>query len=179
MTDPTSLPNFTPHQPAGTPNGVPQSDAPVRDRILEVLSTLQLDPKVDDDGDLEFAIVDPEGTSTTLFARVAEGDIALVRFFGQWQLQEPVSPDRAERISRCNDMTMQLNIVKLTMVQDSLVVSAEHVITPNADLEVLVPLSVNHILQGVGFFFQSWLPPEPPTEELPEGATEDGSQGGR
>ncbi len=180
MTDPTSLPNFTPHTPAGTPNGVPPSDAPVRDRILDVLTTLQLEPKVDDDGDLEFAIVDPEGTSTTLFARVAEGDIALVRFFGQWQLQEPVSSDPTERITRCNDMTMQLNIVKLTMVQDSLVVSAEHVITPNADLDVLVPLSVNHILQGVGFFFQSWLPADGvTTEELPEGATQDGPQGGQ
>jgi hypothetical protein len=160
MTDPTSLPNFTPHVPAASGNGATQSDTPVRDRILGVLSGLGIEATVDPDGDLEFAIVDEQGTSTTLFARVAEGDLALVRFFGQWQLQEPVSADRNERLARCNDMTLQLNLVKLSLVQESLVVSAEHVITPNADLDVLVPLSVNHILQGVGFFFQSWLPAE-------------------
>jgi hypothetical protein len=162
MTDPTSLPNFMPSAPdAGptpSPNGAAASDAPVRDRILEVLKGLGIEASIDGDGDLEFAIVDDQGTSTTLFARVAEGDLALVRFFGQWQLADPVSPDRNERLARCNDLTMQLNIVKLSLVQESLVVSAEHVITPNADLDILVPLSVNHILQSVGFFFQSWLP---------------------
>ncbi len=158
MTDPTSLPNFMPSAPDAAPNGVPASDTPVRDRIIDVLKGLGIEAKVDGDGDIEFAIVDEQGTSTTLFARVSEGDLALVRFFGQWQLAEPVSPDRNERLARCNDLTMQLNLVKLSLVQESLVVSAEHVITPNADLDILVPLSVNHILQSVGFFFQSWLP---------------------
>jgi hypothetical protein len=158
MTDPTSLPNFMPSTPGNTPNGAPASDTPVRDRVVAVLKGLGIEASIDGDGDIEFAIVDNEGTSTTLFARVAEGDLAVVRFFGQWQLAEPVSPDRNERLARCNDLTMQLNIVKLSLVQESLVVSAEHVITPNADLDILVPLSVNHILQSVGFFFQSWLP---------------------
>ena len=158
MTDPTSLPNFMPSTPGNTPNGAPASDTPVRDRVVAVLKGLGIEESIDGDGDIEFAIVDNEGTSTTLFARVAEGDLAVVRFFGQWQLAEPVSPDRNERLARCNDLTMQLNIVKLSLVQESLVVSAEHVITPNADLDILVPLSVNHILQSVGFFFQSWLP---------------------
>ena len=162
MTDPTSLPNFMPSVPDVGPNGAPVSETPVRDRILQVLKGLGIEATVDNDGDLEFAIVDNEGTSTTLFARVAEGDLALVRFFGQWQLADPVSPDRNERLARCNDLTMQLNLVKLSLVQESLVVSAEHVITPNADLDILVPLSVNHILQSVGFFFQSWLPTEEP-----------------
>ncbi|EWT02261.1 hypothetical protein N865_06625 [Intrasporangium oryzae NRRL B-24470] len=169
MTDPTSLPNFQPHAPAATPNGAPLSDTPVRDRIVDELAKLGISASVDADGDVEFAIVDNEGTSTTLFARVAEGDLALVRFFGQWQLSEPVSPDRNDRLARCNDMTMQLNLVKLTLVQESLVVSAEHVITPHADLDILVPLSVNHILQGVGFFFQSWLPIDDSGDGTPSG----------
>ena len=167
MTDPTSLPNFMPSSPGNTPNGAPASDTPVRDRVVAVLKGLGIEASIDGDGDIEFAIVDNEGTSTTLFARVAEGDLAVVRFFGQWQLAEPVSPDRNERLARCNDLTMQLNIVKLSLVQESLVVSAEHVITPNADLEILVPLSVNHILQSVGFFFQSWLP----VDDAPAGPT--------
>ena len=170
MTDPTSLPNFMPSAPDAGPNGAAAaSDAPVRDRILEVLKGLGIEASIDGDGDLEFAIVDDQGTSTTLFARVAEGDLALVRFFGQWQLAEPVSSDRNERLARCNDLTMQLNIVKLSLVQESLVVSAEHVVTPHADLDILVPLSVNHILQSVGFFFQSWLP----TDDAPAGAPGD------
>ncbi|WP_347353605.1 hypothetical protein [Intrasporangium sp.] len=154
MTDPTSLPNFQPPTPAGAPNGAP-AGTPVRDRIAAELDKLGVTSTVDNDGDLEYVV-----NEQTLFARVAEGELPLVRFFGQWQLQEPVSPDRNERLARCNDMTLQLNLVKLSLVQDSLVVSAEQVVTPHADLDILVPLSINHILQSVGFFFQTWQPPE-------------------
>lgn len=154
MTDPTSLPNFQPTPPPGGPNGAP-AGTPVRDRIAAELAKLGIQASIDKDGDLEYVV-----NEQTLFARVAEGELPLVRFFGQWQLQEPVSPDKNERLARCNDMTLQLNLVKLSLVQDSLVVSAEQVVTPNADLDILVPLSINHILQSVGFFFQTWQPPE-------------------
>ncbi len=170
MTDPTSLPNFQPQVPGGPPNGAAKNDAPVRDRILAVLADLGLEAKVDNDGDLEFVV-----NEQTLFARVAEGEIPLVRFFGQWQLQEPVSPDRNERLARCNDMTLQLNIVKMCLVQESLVVSAEHVVPEWADLELLTPLSINHILQAVQFFFQSWLPAD---DQAQPGAG-DATQGGQ
>jgi len=169
MTDPTSLPNFQPQVPGGPPNGAAKNDAPVRDRILAVLADLGLEAKVDNDGDLEFVV-----NEQTLFARVAEGEIPLVRFFGQWQLQEPVSPDRNERLARCNDMTLQLNIVKMCLVQESLVVSAEHVVPEWADLKLLTPLSINHILQAVQFFFQSWLPSDDQAQPGADGATQGG-----
>ena len=137
MTDPTALPNFTPYDPAGTPNGAAQSQSPARDAVLAVLTGIGIDAQVDADGDLEYKIVDDEGTTTTLF----------------------------DRIARCNDLTLQLNLVKLSLVQESLVVSVEHVILPGSDLNVLVPLSINHILQGVGFFYQSWAP----IEDVPAG----------
>lgn len=184
MTDPTSLPNFTPFEPAGTPNGAAHSTTPARDRVLASLQALGIPATVDGDGDLEFTITDEEGNTTTLFARVAEVQAeapvpaALVRFFGQWQLQEPVSPDRNERIARCNDLTMQVNLVKLTLVQESLVVSVEHVILPNTDLDVLTMLSINHLLAGVGIFYQSWTTgdgAETPGVEHAEGGPQDGA----
>ena len=159
MTDPTSLPNFQPSGPAGPPNGAAQSASPVRDRILAILTGLNVETTVDADGD-------PEGTRTTLFARVAEGDLPLVRFFGQWELKDPPVPaDQLTRLARCNDFTLQLNMVKVNLVQESLVVSAEHVITAHADLDVLVPLSINHIMNAVGFFFNSFT--ETPVEGVP------------
>lgn len=173
MTDPTALPNFTPHVPAHGANGTGQSQTPARDAVLASITELGIDAEVDSDGDLEYRIVDEEGTTTTLFARVAEAQpemevpLALVRFFGQWQLQDPVSPDRNERIARCNDLTLQLNLVKLTLVQESLVVSVEHVLLPGTDLGVLAPLSINHILQSVGIFYQSWAPIEDVPEDVP------------
>ena len=169
MTDPTSLPNFQPHLPTSAPNGS-ASASPVRDRILGVLQGLEVAASTDNDGDLEFQV-----NEQTLFARVAEGELPLVRFFGQWQLQEPVSSDQNERLARCNDLTLQLNLVKLTLVQESLVVSAEHVVTPNADLDVLVPLSINHILQSVQFFFQSWLPLDEEGQPIQPGPGPDGA----
>ena len=155
MTDPTSLPNFQPHVPTAGADGAASAAAPARTAISEALARLEVPAQVDADGDLEFTV-----NEQTLFARVTEGELPHMRFFGQWQLQEPVSPERTERLARCNDLTLQLNLVKVCLVQDSLVVSAEHVVTPSADLDVLVPLSINHILQAVQLFFQSWLPLE-------------------
>lgn len=175
MTDPTALPNFTPHVLANGANGTGESQTPARDAVLAAVTALGIEAKVDADDDLEYKIVDEEGTETTLFARVAEAQpemevpLALVRFFGQWQLQDPVSPDRNDRIARCNDLTLQLNLVKLTLVQESLVVSVEHVILPGTDLDVLAPLSINHILQSVGIFYQSWAPVEDVPEDVPAG----------
>ena len=54
------------------------------------------------------------------------------------------------------------NLVKVTLVQESLVVSAEHHHhAEQADLHILTPLSINHILQAVQFFFESWQSVDP------------------
>ena len=65
----------------------------------------------------------------------------------------------------CNALTAPVHPGKATLWQESRVGSVEHVILPGSDLDVLVPLSINHILQGVGFFYQSWAP----IEDVPAG----------
>ena len=167
MTDPTALPNLSP-QPSGglsQQNGADLPEAtPARDRFVAALRELGLDSSVDGDGDLEFKVDDQ-----TLFARVAEGDNPIGRVFGQWQLGEPVSNDPLERLQRTNDFTMQLNLIRICIVNDSLVASGDIVALPSTDLTKMMELTINHLLGSVRLFFQSWLP-EPGQAEGFEGA---------
>ena len=82
MTDPTSLPNFPP--PAG--------DAPLRGRVLDALQDEGFRPDIDGDGDVSFKV---EGQQ--LFVHCAEGEVPVMRVFGQWQIREDLPTDEMLR----------------------------------------------------------------------------------
>lgn len=145
MTDPTALPNFPP----------PSEEHPLRGRVLDVLQDLGIAPNIDEDGDVAFSIDDQR-----MFVRCQDGEVAVMRVFGQWQIGDMVPEDRLVRLERCNDFTLQLNVVKTGIANDNLVVTAEHVITSGADLPVLVQVSVNLILQCVQLWHGSFAPQE-------------------
>lgn len=73
MTDPASLPNFPP----------PADEHPLRGRVLDVLQDLEVQPDIDADGDVTFTVNDQN-----LFIRCHEGELQIMRIFGQWQLPE-------------------------------------------------------------------------------------------
>ena len=68
MTDPTSLPNFPP----------PADEHPLRGRVLDVLVDLGLQPNIDSDGDVAFTVNEQQ-----LFIRCSEGEVEIMRVFGQ------------------------------------------------------------------------------------------------
>ncbi len=119
MSDPTSLPNFPP----------PPDEHPLRGRVLDVLIDQGLGPDIDGDGDVAFTVQDQQ-----LFVRCSEGDFQIMRVFGQWAIGEAVPADPLKRLETCNELTLQLNIVKLGLAHDTLVVTAEHVVSPQSDL---------------------------------------------
>jgi len=69
MTDPTSLPSFPP----------PPSEHPQRGRVLDALIDEGFGPNID--GDVAFTVQDQQ-----LFVRCLEGDMTIMRVFGQWQI---------------------------------------------------------------------------------------------
>ncbi len=146
MSDPTALPNFAP----------PPDEHPLRGRVLDVLLDLGLAPNIDSDGDVEFVYQDQH-----MFARCSDGDWPLLRVFGQWQIQDPAPTDQFLRLQRCNDISLQLNVVKVGVANDSLVATSEHIIHPGTDLKALMALTLDLVLQAVGVWFQSWVPGEP------------------
>ena len=82
-----------------------------------------------------------------LFVRVMEGEIALIRLFGQWQITDDITSDLTKRLNAANDVTLSLNIVKVGIARDMVVVSGEHLVTPDLDLEMVLPSTTQMILQ--------------------------------
>jgi hypothetical protein len=134
MTDPTSLPNFPP----------PPDEHPLRGRVLDALIDQGLAPNVDSDGDVAFTVQDQQ-----LFVRCTEGDFQIMRVFGQWAISEAVPSDPLTRLSTCNEITLQMNIVKAGLANDTLVVTTEHIVLPTSDVAGLVNVSIQLVLAGV------------------------------
>jgi hypothetical protein len=148
MSDPTSLPNFPP----------PADEHPLRGRVLDVLKDLGLNPNIDDDGDVAFTIGEPP---QQLFVRCMDGDWPVMRIFGQWLIGDQVPDDLYLRLQRCNDFSLQLNLAKVGIANNNLVVSVEHVVTMQTDISALFQISVNLIMEVVQMWHASFqTPPE-------------------
>jgi hypothetical protein len=146
MTDPTSLPNFPP----------PANEHPLRGRVLDVLVDLGLPPNIDTDGDVAFTVNDQQ-----LFVRCTEGDVEIMRVFGQWQIQDDLLGDRVKLYETCNELNLNMNTVKSGIAGTTLVVTAEHLVTPGADVSSLVQVSIQVILSGVHIWHQRVLGIDP------------------
>ena len=154
MTDPTSLPNFPP--PAG--------DAPLRGRVLDALQDEGFRPDIDGDGDVSFKV---EGQQ--LFVHCAEGEVPVMRVFGQWQIGEDLPTDEMVRLRNANDLSLRLNIVKVGVNNGTLVVTAEHIAGPGADVRALLQISTQLVLTAVQFWHQMMLGQDVFGEMGPEG----------
>ena len=154
MTDPTSLPNFPP----------PPDEHPLRGRVLDVLVDLGLQPNLDTDGDVAFTVNEQQ-----LFVRSSEGEVEIMRVFGQWQIQEDLLADRLHLHETCNELNLNMNCVKSGVAGSTLVVTGEHLVTPGADLSTLVQVSIQVILSGVHIWHQRVLGIDPTAGDGPEG----------
>lgn len=155
MTDPTSLPNFPP--PAG-------DSSPLRGRVLDALQDEGFRPDIDGDGDVSFKV---EGQQ--LFVHCAEGEVPVMRVFGQWQIGEDLPTDEMVRLRNANDLSLRLNIVKVGVNNGTLVVTAEHIAGPGAGVRALLQISTQLVLTAVQFWHQMMLGQDVFGEMGPEG----------
>lgn len=141
MTDPTQLPNF----PSGDDSGSTGPTGPtLRDQVMTLLQTDGMKPEIDQEGDVGF---DVQGQ--TMFVRVTEGDVDIMRVFGQWQIGTDVPQDVVRWLNNTNDVTLGANVVKMGIVGSTLVVSAEHIMLKGESPSPRMQLSVNMIMQAV------------------------------
>lgn len=147
MTDPTSLPNFPP--PAG--------EHPLRGRVLDVLQDEGFRPDIDPDGDVTYKVQGQQ-----LFVRCVEGDVDLMRVFGQWQIGEEVPKDLLSQLRSCNDLTLGLNLVKAGIAAGTLVVASDHVVLEGTELQQLLDVSTNLVLSTVQMWHQAVTGQAPP-----------------
>jgi hypothetical protein len=140
MTDPTSLPSFPP----------PPGEHPLRGRVLDALIDENLEPNIDDDGDVAFTVQDQQ-----LFVRCMEGDFTIMRVFGQWQIGPDVPQDLLTQLRACNELTLSLNVVKAGIASDTLVVTGEHVIVAETNVKELLLVTAQLVLSAVHMWHET------------------------
>ena len=134
MTDPTSLPNFPP----------PPGEHPLRGRVLDALIDEGFEPNIDDDDDVAFSMQDQQ-----LFVRCTEGEFTIMRVFGQWQIGADVPQDALTQLMACNELTLSLNVVKVGIANETLVVTGEHVVGADTDVRGLLMVTTQLVLSAV------------------------------
>ncbi|MBK7721510.1 MAG: hypothetical protein IPI32_04565 [Austwickia sp.] len=142
MTDPTALPSFPP----------PADEHPLRGRVLDALQDEGFRPDLDADGDVSF-----KAEGQQLFVHCTEGDVPVLRVFGQWQIGEDLPQDELAQLQASNDLTLRLNIVKVGLSNGTLVVTGEHIVTPESDVRGLLQLSTQLVLTAVHLWHQLML----------------------
>ena len=143
MTDPTILPNFPP----------PADEHPLRGIVLDALQDEGFRPDIDADGDVSFKI---EGQQ--LFVHCTEGELPVMRIFGQWQIADNLPDDLLTQMRAANDLSLRLNIVKAGINAGTLVVTCEHIVLPGShDVKQLLQLSYQLVLTAVQMWHQLML----------------------
>jgi hypothetical protein len=100
-----------------------------------------------------------------LFIRCSEGDVEIMRVFGQWQISDDLLGDRLKLHETCNELNLNMNCVKSGIAGATLVVTGEHLVTPGADVSALVQVSIQVILSGVHIWHQRMLGIDPTAED--------------
>lgn len=142
MTDPTSLPSFPPAA----------DEHPLRDRIVAALEEDGFRPEIDPDGDVSFKV---EGQQ--LFVHCTEGELPVMRVFGQWQIGPDLPQDQLAWYKAANDLSLRLNVAKVGINNGTLVVTCEHIIRPETTVMPYVQLSYQLVLSGVQMWHQLML----------------------
>lgn len=134
MSDPTSLPNFPP----------PADEHPLRGRVLDALTDARMAPNLDDDGDVAIVLNEQK-----LFVRCVDGDVPMMRVFGQWRIGDAVAADELTRLRAASHVTATVNLVKVSVHDGVLVVAADAVVTEGSNLDVLLGTAINLVLSAV------------------------------
>lgn len=142
MTDPAALPNFPP----------PADEHPLRGRVLDALQDLEVQPDIDGDGDVTITVNDQQ-----LFVRCHEGDLEIMRVFGQWQLPPQLEGDSERLLQLCNELNLTLNCVKTGIGNGTLAVTCDQLMTPGVNLDAALQISIQLVLSTVQFWHQRAL----------------------
>jgi hypothetical protein len=139
MTDPTSLPSFPP----------PPDDHPLRGRVLDALIDEGNQPALDDKGNV---VVTVKGQR--LLVRCVEGELPMMRVFGQWRIGQSVPADELTRLKVSSELTTRLNLVKVGVQDDVLVVAMDLLVPGDTPLRPVLRSSFVALLNAVRLWHQ-------------------------
>lgn len=155
MPAPSNGPTGPDQSPEGSGGSGQQSDQQqpsaqlqaLRERVRETLAEQGYRPEIDNDGDVAVKV---EGQ--VLFVRAFDTQPPLIRVFGQWAMDENVPGDAFTRMRAANALTGALNLVKVTALDEWLVVAVDLVVTEGTPLDSLLPGTLDAVRGSV----QTW-----------------------
>lgn len=136
MTSPTSIPSF----------GDPTPPARI-DLVRETLQSMDLEPTLDQDGDLKVAVQDQQ-----IYLRASDDGPGLLRVFGQWQIVPGLADDPNLRFGAAHHVTATHALVKLHIMDDTLVVAVDNLVPEGSRYAVIVPAAIEALLSAVGMW---------------------------
>ena len=140
MTDPTSIPNFAP----------PPDEHPLRGRVLDALIDEGYEPNIDEDGDVAVVIQEQ-----MLFVSFPNTLPPMMRVFGQWMLDDEVAGDELTRLRVSNAVTSAVNLVKVTVHGDRLVVAVDLIVGDGMEVRPLLGATLEAVLGTVRTWHQT------------------------
>ncbi len=156
-TSPTAVPRFVAAGPSGPARSggdaaqpaeqVGRPEPALRARLRQALDEEGFRPEVDTDGDVAVRV---EGQM--LFVRCFDTSPSMIRVFGQWAIGEDVPGDAYTRMRAANALTGALNLVKVTALDDWLVIAVDLVVTEATPLNSLLTATLEAVRGSV----QTW-----------------------
>jgi hypothetical protein len=140
MTDPTSLPSFP----------QPPEEHPLRGRVLDALLDEGHEPTIDEDGDVALTVQEQ-----MLFVRCLDTQPPMMRVFAQWLLNDDFAGDELTRLRAANAVTGGLNLVKVTVHADRLVVAVDLIVSDGLELRSLLSATLEAVLGSVRTWHQT------------------------
>jgi len=137
VTDPSALPNLA----------FPADPHALRSRVVDVLRDEGFRPEIDEDGDVVARV---EGQP--MFVRCFTTEPPLMRVSSQWLIGPDIPGDELFRLRAANAMTGVLNLIKVTVLEDRLVVAVDLVVHEAMDLHMLLPATLDAVRSAV----QTW-----------------------
>lgn len=168
MTDPTALPSFPP----------PRDDHPLRGRILDVLIDEGFRPDLGKDGDVSVKVQGQQLIIRSVDGKPDGSQPAMMRVFGQWQIGAGVPQDELARLRAANHLTARLNVVKVSVHDRLLLVSAEYLVFSGTDLRRLLLSTFQGLLGAVRLWHQQVTGSAPASGDAdPAGGNSDSAGG--
>ncbi len=140
MTDPTSIPFFPP----------PPDEHPLRGRVLDALIDEGYEPNIDEDGDVAVVIQEQ-----MLFVSFPNTHPPMMRVFGQWMLDDDMAGDELTRLRVSNAVTSAVNLVKVTVHGDRLVVAVDLIVGDGMEVRPLLGATLEAVLGTVRTWHQT------------------------
>jgi hypothetical protein len=66
-----------------------------------------------------------------------------------------VPQDALTRLMACNELTLRLNVVKVGIANETLVVTGEHVVGPDTDIKALLVVTTQLVLSAVHLWHET------------------------